>query len=128
MIHVNFFNDNGRRCWVPSHNMFPFYGIEDFRKRANSITDAIRKKEPKFATALTIKPNIFNTWQLAVAEAMDVLEQLDFRSMEIFKPKLNDMTNKVSKSAGTKKKNKKDDKNSSKVRINLFFKLTKENF
>ncbi|XP_014217286.1 histone-lysine N-methyltransferase NSD3 isoform X2 [Copidosoma floridanum] len=87
MIHVHFFNDHGRHSWIPSHHMIPFNGIEDFRKRARSVTENIRKKEPKFAAAMVIKPTIFPTWQKAVAEAMDVLYDLDLSALENFKKK-----------------------------------------
>ncbi|XP_014222900.1 histone-lysine N-methyltransferase NSD2-like isoform X1 [Trichogramma pretiosum] len=123
MIHVHFFNDHGRHSWIPSHHMIPFLGIEDFRNKANQITNDVRKKEPKFASALTIKPNIFPTWQKAVAEAMDVLYELDLSSTEIFKAKLKDMTNKVSKSdeKTSNKRKRKDEsiKSVKKVKVSL---------
>ena len=124
MVHVHFFNDNGRHCWVPSHHMIPFKGIEDFRKRASLVTDEIHKKEPKFAAALFVKPSIFKTWQKAVAEAMDVLDELDLSPLECFKPQLKDMTNNVKKNSNTNLKRKQkewDDKNAKKVSNNIFF-------
>jgi hypothetical protein len=112
MIHVHFFNDNGRHSWIPSHHMIPFYGIEDFRKRANLITDVIRKKEPKFAAALSVKPNIFGTWQKAVAEAMDVLYELDMTALDNFKPQLKDLTNNIPKSNSINRKRKRKEEDS----------------
>lgn len=85
MIHVHFFNDHGRHSWIPAQNMIPFLGIEEFRKRAKSINDSFRKKEPKFAAAFNIKPNVFLKWQMAVAEAMDVLYDLDTTTLDDFK-------------------------------------------
>lgn len=117
MIHVHFFNDNARHCWVPAHHMIPFVGIEDFRKRASLVTEIIRKKEPKFAAALTIKPGTFATWQKAVAEAMDVLYDLDYSPLEMFKAKAKEEVQvKATKStAGRKRKRKDDDKATAKV-------------
>ncbi|XP_001603633.2 probable histone-lysine N-methyltransferase Mes-4 isoform X2 [Nasonia vitripennis] len=111
MIHVHFFNDNGRHSWIPSHHMLHFdNGIEDFRKRASLVTDIIRKKEPKFAAALTIKPNIYGTWQKAVAEAMDVLYEIDMSPLENFKPRQKDSkTNASNNNGAIKKRKRKDD-------------------
>lgn len=111
--------------------MLPFYGIEDFRKRANAVSDLIRKKEPKFAAALTIKPNIFGQWQKAVAEAMDVYHELDFSALEDFKPKLTDLTNNISKSNSTTKKRKRkseENQGSNKVRNKFHASNTIYNF
>ncbi|XP_058807272.1 histone-lysine N-methyltransferase NSD2-like [Phymastichus coffea] len=117
MIHVHFFNDSGRHCWVPAHHMIPFVGIEDFRKRANMVTDMIRKKEPKFAAALTIKPSTFLTWQKAVAEAMDVLYDLDHSSLENFKINAKDIVkvNPTKSTIASRKRKRKYDKNTAKV-------------
>lgn len=125
MIHVHFFNDNGRHSWIPSHHMIPFYGIEDFRKRANLVTDVIRKKEPKFAAALSVKPNIFGTWQKAVAEAMDVLYELDMTALNNFKPQLKDLTNNISKSNSVNRKRKRKEEDSKNKK--KFFKQTDSN-
>lgn len=102
--------------------MLPFYGIEDFRKRANAVSDSIRKKEPKFAAALTIKPNIFGQWQKAVAEAMDVYHEIDFSALEDFKPKLTDLTNNISKNTeSTKKRKRKSEENESSNKVKVYF-------
>ncbi|KAJ8687317.1 hypothetical protein QAD02_023111 [Eretmocerus hayati] len=106
MIHVHFFHDNGKHCWVPAHHMFPFTGIHDFRRRASLVDDAMKKKDPKLAAALVVKPNLFGNWQKAVAEAMDVLYELDLTSLENFKPRLKDLTNDTPKTNSAKRKRK----------------------
>lgn len=77
MIHIHF--------WIPAHNIIPFLGIDEFRKRVNSINDVFRQKEPKFTSAFTIELNVFLKWQKAVDEAMDVFLDLDMTTLEIFK-------------------------------------------
>lgn len=111
--------------------MLPFYGIEDFRKRANAVSDSIRKKEPKFAAALTIKPNIFGQWQKAVAEAMDVYHEIDFSALDDFKPKLTDLTNNISKSSSgsaTKKRKRKSEDNQRSNKVSIKFLVIRINF
>lgn len=124
MIHVHFFNDNGRHSWIPAHHMIPFSGIEDFRSRASLITDETRKKDPKLVAALSIKPSYFEAWQKAVAEAMDVLYELDMSALDDFKPQLKDLTNNVPKKTSVQRKRKRksdDNQNIKKVSCDILY-------
>ena len=120
MIHVYLFNNNGRKIWVPAHDMFPFVGIEDFREKANNMADEMKKANPTFATAFVVKPQIYEGWQLAVAEAMDVLYDLDLSPLKIFEEQVNDAPSTMSDSTSNinRKRKRKDNKETSVSKVN----------
>ncbi|XP_024945454.1 histone-lysine N-methyltransferase NSD2 isoform X2 [Cephus cinctus] len=86
MIHVQYFGDKGRHSWVSSNSMIAFTGFDDFQKLAESVTQTIKKKHPKYAAAFLVKPGIKQKWERAVSEAAEVLPMTDLERSEVFQP------------------------------------------
>jgi hypothetical protein len=102
-VHVRYCADKGRHSWVPFSNIIPFLGIADFERRSKEITPDIKKKDPKYAAAYSIKPSMKLKWDDAVAEVTGLMAKSIETRIELFKPK-NNMKDSLNKSVGSSAK------------------------
>ena len=86
-VHVRYCADKGRHSWVPVSSIISFLGLSDFARRGREITPEVKKLNPKYAAAFSIKPSIKLKWDDAVAEASGLMAKTVEARIELFKPK-----------------------------------------